>query len=725
MPWPRWRGEWAAYWADDLPRFVHIVKVAIAVTMAMGLCMRLELRSPATAMVSCVIVMMHQQSGMVIARGFYRGLGMVCGSFAGLVLISLFAQQPVLFFIALAVWIGLCVFCASYYRNFQSYGFVLTGYGTAITAMPAWPNPYGVFDNVVFTVSEVVIGVVCACLASALIFPRPVTPALYASSQKNLTNLLRAIHRLLDNRKTSSDVEPFLDLIRERAGVEALRSGAVFEDPAMRLHHHLFLDLDRSFLNTVAGIHALQQLRLDDSTDIRVVQTVDSLIDAFLAIIPTAAVATAAGTTPAAAAEPVTRFQVETLAAHLSMLEIDLPARIGDLLHALADLPMEQRQFVATVGSSLCTSVIELRVLCERYVAARTTDRRAWSVSVMEAIGRIARTRATANRAAATIAGVRSAAAVLAVGAIWIASGWMGGVSAVVAVAITTALFALVPNPAAASRQIFCGGLCGWMAGFAFTFFLLPMLDGFTLLACCVAIAVMIGSYINTFPKVAVFGLGFNIYFCFIVAISNPVSYNPSAYLDTGFALLSGIATAAAAFLILAPRAGDWVSARYLKQIRALVSETARDGGLDDLLYRFELHIRDFILQIATAPTGAEKNREALVGWAFAGLEIGRAMIQTRMDTEQEGAALPPAWRIAQRDWLDALAAVFDEATPGNVARSLEATRHAREVLPCSPDLAVGEPMLTRFRMRALLHLTEITLKDDRLPLRQPAESAI
>jgi uncharacterized membrane protein YccC len=177
---PRLRDEWKAYWSDDAPRLLHIVKVAMAATLAMGLCMRLELRTPGTAMVSCVIVMMHQQSGMVIARGFYRGLGMVCGSLAGLVLIALFPQQPLLFFLALAAWIGACVFDASYYRNFQSYGFVLAGYGTAITAMPAWSNPYGVFDNVVFTVSEVVIGVVRSSVISAAVFPQRVTPALYA-----------------------------------------------------------------------------------------------------------------------------------------------------------------------------------------------------------------------------------------------------------------------------------------------------------------------------------------------------------------------------------------------------------------------------------------------------------------------------------------------------------------------------------------------------------------
>ncbi|WP_341316634.1 hypothetical protein WN982_35340 [Paraburkholderia sp. IMGN_8] len=37
--WPRWRDEWKTYWKDDGPRFVHIAKVAVAVALAMGLCM--------------------------------------------------------------------------------------------------------------------------------------------------------------------------------------------------------------------------------------------------------------------------------------------------------------------------------------------------------------------------------------------------------------------------------------------------------------------------------------------------------------------------------------------------------------------------------------------------------------------------------------------------------------------------------------------------------------
>ncbi|MFM0208537.1 FUSC family protein [Paraburkholderia sediminicola] len=735
--WPRLRDEWRTYWSDDGPRFVHIVKVAVAAALAMGLCMRLELRTPATAMVSVVIVMMHQQSGMVLARGFYRGLGMVCGSFAGLVLIALFPQQPLLFFVALAAWIGASVFGASYYRNFQSYGFVLTGYGTAITAMPVWSSPYGVFDNVVFTVSEVVIGVACASLVSAVVFPQRVTPVLYAASRRSFTNLLGALHSMLDGALVVGGFDTLLELIRERAGVENLRSGAVFEDPSVRLLNPVFLDLDRRFLDTVGWIHALHQLqaRVAADADPRVLAAVDELIGSLLAIVP-----------HGSQVDLITLEQVETLSNRLAALEQALPAHLGTLLRALSELPPQQRQFVGTAGSALFSSIADLRVLCGRYVEARTADRRPWAQSLIQAVSHIGRSRATANHAAAVIVGIRAAAAVLLVGAAWLASGWVGGSSAIVAVAITSTLFALAPNPTAASWQIFCGCLAGWLAGFAFNFFLLPRLDGFVLLALSMAIVVMVGSYVNTFAKTSILGLGFSIYFCFIVGISNPTVYNPSAYLDTGFALLCGIAVAAAAFSVVAPRAGDWISAQYLKQVRALVAHTAREGDLDDLLFTFELPLRDFIVQIASAPADARVDRNHLIGWAFAALEIGRAMIQIRSDTEQLGDTLPSGWPAVQSDWLAALADMFAGVMPRAADKALAATRRALEALPvvlpqasqqtlpqtlphtppdalplpspqAPPDTSADPALLTQCRMRALLHFTELTLQDETLPL--------
>ncbi|MFM0097570.1 FUSC family protein [Paraburkholderia nemoris] len=116
-----------------------------------------------------------------------------------------------------------------------------------------------------------------------------------------------------------------------------------------------------------------------------------------------------------------------------------MPAHLGRLLQSLADLSPHERQFVATTGSALFFSIADLRTMCRSYVEARTRGRSPWSLSLLQAISRIGRTRATVNRAAATIAGTRAAVAVLLVGAGWIASGWIGGATAIVAVAMNLA----------------------------------------------------------------------------------------------------------------------------------------------------------------------------------------------------------------------------------------------------------------------------------------------
>ncbi|WP_321784175.1 FUSC family protein [Paraburkholderia sp. J94] len=719
----RLRDEWLAYWRDDAPRLLHIAKVGLAVALAMGLCMRLELRSPATAMLSCVIVMMHQQSGIVIARGVYRGLGMVGGSLAGLVLIALFSQQPLPFFLALAAWIGLCAFCSAYFRNFQSYGLVLAGFSTAITAMPALANPYGVFDNVIHTISEVAIGVLSASVVSTVVLPRAVAPALYAASRASFTHLLGVLRATLarnaataqSGAQAGAQTSTLLALIGERANVELLRTGALFEDPSMRLRQSVFLDLDRGFLDTVTWLYALQRVKTHASADAhpRAQAAIAALTDATLALLPDTATASPPG---------IADDAVAALLPRLDAFETALPARIAAQLRALDDLPLAQRQFVESTGAALLFMTDDLRLLCRRYLEARAADRQPWTVSVLQAIGRIARQRVVGNRTAALIAGVRAALAVLLVAAVWIASGWVGGSTAIVAVAITSTLFALVPDPPTAAWQIFTGCLAGWLAGFAFSFFVLPSLGTFALLAAVIALFVMVGAYVNTFPKTAVLGLGFNIYFCFIVGISNPAVYNPSAYLDTGFALLSGIATAAVAFSVLAPRAGEWIARRYLADVRALVADDARDGELDDdLLYDFERKLRDCIVQIAGAPADPRVDRERMIAWAFAVLEAGRAMILMRLDTQRLGDTLPAAWTARLQTWLDALADLFDTPTPDNADRAQTATQAALAALPPgiepAADAPVGPDALVRCRMHALLHFTDFALRDSTLAL--------
>jgi uncharacterized membrane protein YccC len=711
----RLRTEFALYWKTDGGRLIHAAKTVIAVTVALWVSMRLELATPRNTMISLVILMMHQQAGMVIARGFYRALGMLAGGLFGLLLIGLFPQQPLPFFLTLAAWIGFCVWGAAYYRNYQSYGFSLAGYATAITAVPSWVNPYGIFDSVVYTLSEVAIGVVCASLVSALIWPQQVTTALLQMGQRHLGSFLAFVRHALLGKLAPDEINAaHVALVAERGQVDSLRAAAVFEDPELRLNNAIMVRLNHAFLDASAGVHTMRQIRTHAAHegDEQALSAIDSFFHEFLSLLPDA---------PEQA--PSSLSDVRALRGRLQAFIDAMPARVEHYRATLADAQADTQQTFATSAASLYFAVTDLNTYLTDYIAIResVTERLRHPGDKL----RPERMVSTANGMAATAAGIRAMVAVLIVASLWIASGWTGGSSAVVGAAITSGLFAVAPQPAVAARQAFLGCLAGWLAAFAFTFFVLPRLDGFVLLAACLAPFVMVGSYVNSFPRTAVLGLAFNIYFFFTGNITNPSVFDPTALLDTGFALLTGIGSAALAFSVIVPYGGAWATASYVRQIRRLVSRSACGSSIQaDQLLRFESSMRDFIIQIAGRPVSDKAGRDQLLGWAFTSLEVGRAVIQVRQDAMNHEADLPPTWPPLLWEWQSAIANLFEQVTPQRHARALEATVQALQALPVPPAFTASGAVTARYRMRALLHATELTLLDDTLPLRSSQEAA-
>ncbi len=701
------RRELSLYWQTDRGRLLHALKTALALVFSMWLCMRLELPQPRTAMVSVVIIMMHQQVGGVIARGFYRVVGMLIGGIAGLGLMVLFPQQPVLFFGALAAWVGICVWGAAYYRNYQSYGFVLAGYAIAITAVPAWSNPHLVFDSVTTTFFEVMVGAIAAGLVSALILPQHVGGLLLGAGQRHASSFLHFIRRMLRNDIHGRDVDQMhVQMVGERAQIENLRSAAVFEDPAMRLSNPLMAKLNHDFLDASAGFHAMRQVRARalQNGDATALAVIEPLFAELETILPDTAPGKVLGVPDFAALR-------ERLAAFMPAL----PARIAHYRDRLALADVASRRTYSAAAASLYFAADDLRQYLDGFIAVRSPKR---ELADKKASSKRYRIVNTANKMAALASGARAFIAVVIAAALWVASGWVSGTSAVVAVTITSALFAVFPNPAAASRQIFLGCLAGWLTAFAFQFFVVPKLDGFLLLAVAIAPIIMFGSFVNTFMKWAVFGLGFNIYFCFISGVTNPSRFDPVAMLENGFALMIGIAVAWLAFAVILPHAGEWATRNYLRQIRRQVSRVACRAPLSpNMLLRFESGMRDFSIQAAARPADGATGKHQLMEWAFAALEMGRAVIQVRQTARDFSQDLPPDWSQVLRRWTEGVAALFERVTPEHHAEALAATRAVLEALPRRPQFAVDPATAANFRMRALLQASELSLMDDNLPL--------
>jgi uncharacterized membrane protein YccC len=194
--------DWAA--TDGLA-WIHIFKAALAAFLALWIAMRLDLPQPRTAMTT-VFVVMQPQSGMVLAKSFYRFCGTLVGLVVMLALISLFSQQPVLFLSATSLWVGICTAGAARNRNFRSYGFVLSGYTAALIGIPAAQHADASFLSAMTRVAEVSLGILCSGALSALVFPRHAGEQVRASVRKRFTAFVDYVSKALGGGKSSASM---------------------------------------------------------------------------------------------------------------------------------------------------------------------------------------------------------------------------------------------------------------------------------------------------------------------------------------------------------------------------------------------------------------------------------------------------------------------------------------------------------------------------------------
>src|SRR3954447_14987882 len=156
---------------------VFAVKTFAASLLALYIAFWAGLDDPRWAFLT-VFVVSQPESGLVLAKSFYRVLGTIAGLLVAIALVFGLAQYGELFVAALAIWICFCNFAARAVRNFASYGFQLAGYTVAIVGIPAALNPAGAYPLVVGRFTEILLGIICAALVSRLVLVRELSPKL-------------------------------------------------------------------------------------------------------------------------------------------------------------------------------------------------------------------------------------------------------------------------------------------------------------------------------------------------------------------------------------------------------------------------------------------------------------------------------------------------------------------------------------------------------------------
>ena len=590
------------------PRLVFVIKTLLAGFGALWLAYRLGLGAPQTALTT-VFLLALPSTGMVLEKAFYRLGGTLAGSVAAVALCGLLVQQPVLLFVGLALWVGLCTSGAALFRNQQSYSFLLAGYTAVIILVPAISTPNDVFLIAVTRLTEVSLGVLCSAFVSDAVLPRRQGPQVLLLAHGRYQRFLRFCHDVLEAKLSGADIE--LGHLRFAADVAALESGraaAWFETAHGRTDSRALRAFNAAFMDTLTtfyGLHRLLQ-RLRRHPD-------DAAQPAIMPLVATLyrhAAGALRDTPDAAWLSPALRQLRHDLAgmrrhsarlAPALRLELDSAAELlGRFLLHVSELQAHYRNLTQPQAGP------NLLALPHLPYAPATPP---WLILA---------------------SGGRAAAALLILVAAWYWLAWPAAPSAILMASIFCGLSSASPRPNAAVRQILGGFVLGWPLALGTMYGMVVRADGWPMLVLALLPLTTLAAYLISDPKRAGVGVGMGLFATQIIVPPDQRAPDPALFLNTSTALVIGVALASLMFALLLPRhtvgQKDHVA-------RALWRQAARTcvARLDGLKHVYGSRVRDLLNQLNNA-AGASPDAAhlAVVRQALTLLELGQAVIDLR-----------------------------------------------------------------------------------------------
>jgi uncharacterized membrane protein YccC len=453
-----------------------------------------------------VFVVSQPDSGLVLAKSFYRILGTIAGVLVTIALVFGLAQYGELFVAAIAVWICFCNFAARAVRNFASYGFQLAGYTVAIVAIPAALAPNGAYPLVVARLTEISLGIICAALISRLILVRELSP--------KLVELVRALTRRADS---------FARLL--------LDPGAGHERVAAER-----TELAKAYLD----VQGMQHSAYFESADARVDQPLRRLTQAALELCAMAEAAAShrADSPP----HPEANTSLGNGISHTNNSSTGDGAIVSALVRAADERDIGLARAQLREGMAAFDRGEELphpNIACGL-----------WSDPVP-----------------AVLIGLRSALAVGITATFWFATAWPNGPVAVIVAAVVCSLVASMEQPGKISMALAATVLIAAVPVFATEFYLMPLAVDFPSLAVALAPLLLTCGFIMAQPQIGPLGLLSAVYFAFASNIDNVMTYDAVAFLNSSFAILVGIAVAVVLFATFFPESPAFAVRRFRRQL--------------------------------------------------------------------------------------------------------------------------------------------------------------
>ncbi len=563
-----------------------------AALLALFVAFWLQLDSPSSAMVTVLIVAAPVR-GMVLSKSLYRMLGTFVGGGVALLLVDLCGQNSEIFIPALAVWVALCTALATMLRNFRAYAAVLAGYTVPLIGLSAIQAPEHAWDITIARVAVITVGIVCAGVVTSVFLPGGARRDLAPRLRGAILLTLSLAHDALNGAAEALPESRYVEATGRILGIDSLIEFAATESPRVARRANALRSAISALIAAITALRAIADLPPNSLTeDPELVADMRDRLDG---------VALRLGHSDAVPAESFVEMRARL-------------ALAGARVEQSPSSSLEALQFLDNLDE-LVTQIDAARLDLDAFVADRPAR-------TIVSIGYPVDFRAALRN------GFRAFLGIVAAGAFCYVTGWSDAAQMPLAVAVICSLLALQPNPAVASIAFAIGVCVGDIAALFCQFFLLSRVDGFPLLAMCVAPFLMAGLLATANPRLAGVASGFRIFFVVALAPTNPMTFNAASALNNALVSMVGAIFAAYVYRAVLPTNLRVETARLLRAISAELAQIRNRPAGDRAVTESRIYHR--LIQLATRLDATAPEGQELLAKAYAESRMALALQRAR-----------------------------------------------------------------------------------------------
>ncbi|MCX6076871.1 MAG: FUSC family protein [Campylobacterales bacterium] len=600
-----------------------MAKSTIAALLALWIAMTLNMPDPRTAIFT-VFIVMQPQSGLVFSKSYYRVLGTIAGVGMSLLVMGMFAQDPIWFIGFFALWIGFTTATGLKYRNFQFYGFVLAGYTLCIIALPAIETPLQIFDIAVSRFSEVIIGIMCATVISDVVFPSRLLDSLIASEQERFHNVLTTLsdpHSIFTSfDEANSSVSRFSSGV---VGLNAIRVNSSFESGANQKERQHYAHLNQEYMNLSTTFYSLKSIvhTIKECERREVLSELESLYSPVALVLKTFP-------DTFLTQEDLNRIIRELLAVKNTIQEqLELEhKRLNKLIN------FEGEDEFISAAYLIIRLLKELHNHCATYLSL--LKHRVSGNASLE-ISRVTKFSTHTDNVLVALAALRGSGVLLLTMIFWIWSGWPYATLTITLAVVIGLLLGTMPSPLDGVKDFFKGAVLALITAAVYDFYIIPEYtsDLLTLSLLITPVLAFIG-WMTTRPKLAIFTFGFVFMFMNQCALDPYYKIEPTKFMESSLAALIGILFGGLAYILVNFWSCSLTQKRVAKILRTQIVRLC-DGALNIERTALESTGRDLVQQFSTQGRLNMRSSRLVYEWLLSTLEIGRAILAIRRSIQR------------------------------------------------------------------------------------------